>query len=93
MTSDQIWREHRSFSISTLKNFGMGKSILERKIHEEVKVLLQEFKAMAGKPFDPKTIISTHVVNVISSIVFKGNFKQDDDRLLKMIAIFDENIE
>ena len=35
----QRWKEHRRFVHTALKDFGMGREILEPKIHEEIQVL------------------------------------------------------
>ncbi|KAL4227588.1 hypothetical protein ACF0H5_013031 [Mactra antiquata] len=93
LTCGPKWKEHRRFCLSKLKDFGMGKSSLVKKLHEEANSLVKEMATQCGKPFNPKTLISTHVTNIISSIVFKGQFKHDDPRLLKMIDIIDENLE
>ncbi|XP_045160015.2 cytochrome P450 2C23-like [Mercenaria mercenaria] len=93
LANGERWREHRRFALSTLKDFGMGKSKLEGKIHEEVESFLSEIEAHKGDPFDPKDIISTHIANIICFILFKGQFKHDDQRFLGMIRLFDENME
>ncbi|KAL4221687.1 Cytochrome P450 2C8 [Mactra antiquata] len=93
MTSGDVWKEHRLFSTTTLKNFGMGKTILEDKIQNEATNLIKELRKNVGEPLDPKTVIAAYVANVITSIVFKGNFKHDDPRIVKMIDIFEENLE
>lgn len=90
-TGDQ-WREHRRFALSTLKDFGMGKSKLEGKIQEEAMSLLSQIENFKGDPFDPKDIISTNVGNIICSMLFKGQFSHDDQRFLGMIKLMEENI-
>lgn len=86
------WKEHRRFTLSTLRDFGMGKSKLEGKIHEEAALLVAEIDAQNGEPFDPKVFIGTHVANIICSMSFGMNFKHDDPRFLDMLKRFDENV-
>ncbi|KAL4226511.1 Cytochrome P450 1A1 [Mactra antiquata] len=93
LTSGDAWKEHRTFSMNTLKNFGMGKSFLEDKIHVEVVGLIEDMKKCVNIPVDPKAMLSAHVVNVISSMVFKGQFKHDDHRLVKMIDVVEDRIQ
>lgn len=93
LANGQQWKEHRRFALSTMKDFGMGKSKLEGKVHEEIQTFLSEIKDFNGEAFDPKDIISTHVSNIICSILFKGQFSHNDPRFLGMIKMFDENIE
>jgi hypothetical protein len=78
--------------LSTLKDFGMGKSKLEGKIQEEAMSLLSQIENFKGDPFDPKDIISTNVGNIICSMLFKGQFSHDDQRFLGMIKLMEENI-
>ncbi|KAL4221008.1 hypothetical protein ACF0H5_019271 [Mactra antiquata] len=92
MTSGQVWKEHRRFCLSTLKDFGMGRSMLEDKLHQEASTMITTLRKMSGIPFDPRQVISTHVTNMISALVFKGSFKHDDERLVTLLEMMDENI-
>lgn len=42
------WKAMRRFTISTLRDFGMGKTSLEDKIHEECDALVDTFKSFKG---------------------------------------------
>ncbi|WAR19216.1 CP2U1-like protein [Mya arenaria] len=92
MARNEAWKEHRRFTLSTLKDFGMGKSNLEVSIHEEAKHLIDEINAHKEDPFDPKDLLSAHVANIICSISFRGSFKHTDPRFQGMIKMFDENL-
>ena len=69
----------------------MGKSILEDRIHAEVKVLLKAFGASESKPYNPENIISISVSNIISSIAFGANFNHSDKRACEMLEKIKEN--
>jgi len=87
------WREHRRFTLSTLKDFGMGKSRLQGCIHDEAAKLLEEFGSHKGQPFDPKMFINTHIANIICSMSFGGKFAYTDRRFQGMIRMIDENMK
>ncbi|KAL4235765.1 hypothetical protein ACF0H5_004157 [Mactra antiquata] len=91
-TENELWREQRTFAFSTMKRFGMGKSVLEIKIKDEAKSLIEEMKKEIGTPFDPRTLLSTCSTNVVVSIVFKGRFQHTDKRLIQMLDTFNSYI-
>lgn len=43
------WREQRRFSVSTLRNFGLGKKSLEQWVTEEAACLCAAFSDQAGE--------------------------------------------
>ncbi|XP_063793846.1 cytochrome P450 2C23-like isoform X2 [Pseudophryne corroboree] len=83
------WKQMRRFSLSTLRQFGMGKRSLESRVQEEAKCLAEEFKKK-GEPFDPTVLLSLAVSNVISSIVFDQRFDYEDNEFLSMLKLLQE---
>lgn len=58
-----VWREHRRFTIGCLRDFGMGKVVIEEKVLEEAAYLKEVIAGFEGKPFDPAewvTKVSLH---------------------------------
>ncbi|KAH3852935.1 cytochrome P450 2C23-like [Dreissena polymorpha] len=92
MVSGEPWREHRRFTLGTLKDFGMGKTRLDTTIQEQAALMVEEIGKHNGEPFDPKDVISAHVANVICSMLFRRQFKHDDPRFRGLIKILDENV-
>ncbi|XP_075057368.1 cytochrome P450 2C14-like [Mixophyes fleayi] len=86
------WKVMRRFTISTLRDFGMGRKTLENKITEEAECLTQTFKSYGGKPFNHKTILNAAVGNIIVSILLNHRFEYDDPTLLQLMSLINDNI-
>ncbi|XP_068136094.1 cytochrome P450 2K1-like [Hyperolius riggenbachi] len=91
-SSGENWKVMRRFTLSTLRDYGMGKSSIEDKIAEEAECLMQLFRSHGGKPFDNQRFLTTAVANVIVSILLSRRFEYEDPTLEKLIAIVNENI-
>ncbi|KAK3083663.1 hypothetical protein FSP39_000935 [Pinctada imbricata] len=90
-SSGSLWKEHRTFALSTLREFGFGKRIMEHKILEEVDVFLASLRKTKGTSFDISPLLSTSVSNVISSIAFGRRFEHDDANFNKITNAISEN--
>ncbi|KAL3847907.1 hypothetical protein ACJMK2_018798 [Sinanodonta woodiana] len=91
--SGDLWKEHRKFTLTTLRNFGFGKTSLEGKIHTEVTILLSEIAKRKGKPFRIQHLVQTSVSNVINAMIFGVHFKHDDPNFEKVMTMIDEILE
>ncbi|XP_077305194.1 cytochrome P450 2K1-like isoform X1 [Lithobates pipiens] len=90
-SNGELWKALRRFTLSTLRDFGMGKKTVEAKIQDELLPLIEKFKSHNGKPFDTNIIMNSAVSNVICSIMFGKRFEYDDPVFKKLIEIFGEN--
>nr|DBA19427.1 TPA: hypothetical protein GDO54_015265 [Pyxicephalus adspersus] len=90
-SNGESWRVIRRFTLSTLRDFGMGKKTIEARIQDELVPLIEHFKSHKGKPFDPDLIINSAVSNVICSIIFGERFDYDDPVFQKLVGIVGEN--
>ncbi|KAE8611433.1 hypothetical protein XENTR_v10012450 [Xenopus tropicalis] len=86
----QSWKDLRRFTLSTLRDFGMGKKSLEERVREEAGYLCDAFQSEQGRPFDPQVLINTAVSNVICSIIFGERFEYDDHKFQKLLRLTEE---
>ena len=88
MAEGQLWKEHRRFAISTLRNLGMGKSWLEEAILEEVQEIIEQFRSRKGEPFDARRHLTLAVSNVVCALVFGRRFDHTDEKFLRLCNLF-----
>ncbi|XP_040204214.1 cytochrome P450 2B1-like [Rana temporaria] len=79
------WKVIRKFTLSALRELGMGKRSIENKIQEEAQCLIQAIKSYKGEPFENMTIINAAVANIIVFFLLDDRFEYDDPTLLKLI--------
>ena len=91
-TSGTLWKEHRSFALMTLRNFGFGKRSLENQIREEIELFLNDISDTGVKPFDIQSILSISISNVICSMAFGRHYEHNDKRLLQLLKIMNANL-
>ncbi|XP_069087566.1 cytochrome P450 2D15-like [Pleurodeles waltl] len=89
----QSWKEVRRFSLSTLRDFGLGKKSLEERVMEEAEFLCSALKSKSGSPFDPYLMLNNAVSNVICSIIFGDRFEYDDKKFLTVMRLFEDIIK
>ncbi|XP_073454686.1 cytochrome P450 2C23-like [Aquarana catesbeiana] len=89
-SNGERWKQMRRFTLSTLRNFGMGKRSLEERVQEEAKCLAEEFRKKEGAQFDPTFLLSLAVSNITCSIFFNERFDYEDKEFLSMLALIKE---
>ncbi|XP_073530074.1 cytochrome P450 2C1-like isoform X2 [Phyllobates terribilis] len=92
-SNGENWKVMRRFTISTLRDFGMGKKSIEERINKECDSLAQIIKSYGGKPFENTTIINTAVANVIFSILLGHRYDYGDPTILKIMSLINENFK
>ncbi|XP_061084754.1 cytochrome P450 2K1-like isoform X1 [Conger conger] len=86
------WKEMRRFSLSTLRDFGMGKRGSEEKIIEECRHLIKVFVNFKGEPFDTIQPVNYSVSNIICAIMYGFRFDYADPAFQKMVDRANENV-
>ncbi|KAF6339165.1 hypothetical protein mRhiFer1_003604 [Rhinolophus ferrumequinum] len=87
------WREQRRFSVSTLRNLGLGKKSLEQWVTEEATYLCAAFADQAGNPFNPDALLNKAVSNVIASLIYGFRFEYNNPRFLKLLDLMDNALK
>ncbi|XP_012316881.2 cytochrome P450 2B6 [Aotus nancymaae] len=85
------WKVLRRFSLTTMRDFGMGKRSVEERIQEEAQCLVQELRKSKGALVDPIFFFHSITANIICSIVFGKRFDYQDKEFLKLLHLFYES--
>ncbi|XP_077141734.1 cytochrome P450 2G1-like [Ranitomeya variabilis] len=85
LANDETWSQLRLFSLTTLKDFGMGKKSLEEPLQEEAKHLVDHFARLNGQPVDPNNTLMFASSNVIANLLFGSRKCYDDKEWQKIL--------
>ncbi|XP_049984211.1 cytochrome P450 2D3-like isoform X1 [Alexandromys fortis] len=86
------WREQRRFSVSTMRNFGLGKKSLEQWVTDEAGHLCDAFADQAGQPLNPHRLLNKASCNVISSLIYARRIEYGDAHFTNMLKTLDDNM-
>ncbi|EHH59602.1 hypothetical protein EGM_09755, partial [Macaca fascicularis] len=81
------WKVLRRFSLTTMRDFGMGKRSVEERIQEEAQCLIEELRKSKAL-VDPTFLFHSITANIICSIVFGKRFHYQDQEFLKILNLF-----
>ncbi|NXH12895.1 CP2C5 protein, partial [Bucco capensis] len=83
--NEKKWRELRRFTLTTLRDFGMGKSSMSQRVQEEAQHLVELLAKLKGNAFEPLTTFRHAVANVICSVVFGSRYSYSDTAFLQLL--------
>ncbi|XP_013390967.1 cytochrome P450 2J6 [Lingula anatina] len=88
--SGHAWKELRRFTLSSLRDLGLGRKSLQERIQDEARYLVQNIEDENGKAFCPTGRIGKAVSNIISIIVFGA--RNDYNDTPEMLPVLEQAI-
>lgn len=102
-SNGDFWLEHRRFALTTLRNFGLGRNIMEEKIMEEYRYRFQDFKKTnfknGGIEVHGSSFFDLLIGSIINTLLVSERFEQNNEefellkenlaRSLEKVSIFD----
>ncbi|XP_035272683.1 cytochrome P450 2F2-like isoform X3 [Anguilla anguilla] len=85
-----VWKEHRRFTLTTLRNFGLGKRSMEERILGEVSYIASDLENNAGKAIDSQILFHKAAFNIICTVLFGTRYKHEDEFLQHNIRYIKE---
>ncbi|KAK4811941.1 hypothetical protein QYF61_017890 [Mycteria americana] len=83
--NEKKWQELRRFTLSTLRDFGMGKSSMSQRVQQEAQHLVELLEKLEGNTFEPMMMFRHAVANVICSVVFGSCYSYSDTAFLELL--------
>uniref|UniRef100_T1JMZ1 Cytochrome P450 n=1 Tax=Strigamia maritima TaxID=126957 RepID=T1JMZ1_STRMM len=80
-------KELRHFSLSTLRQLGMGKASLEPKIQDEILYLVNSIKNLGGKPAYLRDMIKTSITNIMCTIMYGNRLDYNNDEFQQLLQL------
>uniref|UniRef100_A0A3B3XJQ9 Cytochrome P450 n=1 Tax=Poecilia mexicana TaxID=48701 RepID=A0A3B3XJQ9_9TELE len=86
------WREHRRFALMTLRNFGLGKTSMEDRIHDEIQFTIKTLEqSTAGGTLSPQVMFHNAASNIICQVLFGKRYEYNDELIKIIVQCFTEN--
>ncbi|XP_055353872.1 cytochrome P450 2C15-like [Paramacrobiotus metropolitanus] len=91
-TEGELWKEQRRFALTTLRDFGMGKTWLQDLIIEEAQELINDLEAVRERPVNPNNYLTPSVANVICAISYGERFSHKDENFRRLTTLIGQNV-
>ncbi|KAK6731768.1 hypothetical protein RB195_007930 [Necator americanus] len=82
-SNDLFWQEQRRFALHTLRNFGLGRNILEERIMFEFEYTCETLEKQMENgrlSIQPNHIIDLLVGNIINRMLFTDRFEKEEEK-------------
>ncbi|XP_015715388.1 cytochrome P450 2K6-like [Coturnix japonica] len=86
------WKVMRRFTLTTLRDFGMGKKAIEDHVVEEYGYLIDVIESQKGKPLEMTELLNSAVANVIVSVLLGKRFDYEDPTFKRLVSLMNENM-
>ncbi|KAG8544362.1 hypothetical protein GDO81_022613 [Engystomops pustulosus] len=87
--SGEMWRTTRRFTMSSMRNLGMGKKHIEDKIIEELQYLTDKIEFYAGEKFKLKEF-ACGPTNITFAMLFGNRFDYTDPVYMQLLDLIDD---
>ena len=92
-TQGALWKKQRGFTHTVLKDFGMGKNIMQEKVTEEIQALIEVLSQRDGQSMNTLQSIYGAVTNIIYSLIFGERCEYDNPKFIKYMDDIHTNEE
>jgi cytochrome P450 len=79
LTDGELWREHRRFALHVLRNFGLGRNLMQERVLNEVIWMIDEMKQQlknGEEEISVQSKIDVAVGSIINSLIFGYAFHE-----------------
>ncbi|NWR73445.1 CP2W1 protein, partial [Centropus unirufus] len=80
-SSQELWKRTRQFTLTTMRDLGMGKRLGEERMLEELHFLIELIKSFKGGPFRLR-FLNMAPTNITFAILFGSRFDYEDPTFL-----------
>jgi hypothetical protein len=91
VSSGALWKEHRTFTLNALREFGFGKRSLESRVIEEIEVFVQEIQSKNESPFNVHNLLNVCISNITCSINFGQRYDHNDKNFQSLLNKMNQN--
>ncbi|NXW65845.1 CP2K6 protein, partial [Eurystomus gularis] len=91
-SNGENWKVMRRFALTTLRDFGMGKKVIEDRVVEEYRFLADTIEAQKGKPFEMTLLMNAATANVIVSILLGKRYDYEDPTFKRLVSLVNKNV-
>ncbi|PIC24499.1 hypothetical protein B9Z55_017819 [Caenorhabditis nigoni] len=85
-TNGEFWSTHRRFALSTLRNFGMGRDLIQEKILVEVEDMFKKLDMDIEKEQEINPVFNNAVANMINQLIFGYRFEKEKLKELEKLT-------